>query len=165
MSYTSIDDLQLTDYSEKSVVVTGNTKEYKEDLKAYGGRWNGRLRDGPGWIFPKHKKGILEKWIETGQRIVEDTRSKVNVDHKPRQVSSDSPVGDLGELVKRMDKIESKLDMIIEMMSQNMKIDMKSMSEEVKNISRELEIESDGSSDIVYEEEEEEEIVMKRLLR
>jgi hypothetical protein len=160
MSYTSIDDLQLTDYSEKSVVVTGNTREYKEDLKAYGGKWNGRLRNGPGWIFPKHKKGILEKWLETGQRIVEDTRSKVSVESS--QVTR-GPVGDLGELVRRMDKMESKLDMIIEMMSQNMKIDMKSMSEEVKNISRELEIESDGSSDIVFEEEEE--IVMKRLLR
>ena len=47
--------VRMVDYSEKSIVLTGNTKPYKEEIKSLGGRWNSRLKDGDetmmGWIF------------------------------------------------------------------------------------------------------------------
>ena len=46
-------DLTVEDYSEKSIVVRGDTKEHKDALKQLGGKWNSRLRDGAGWIFSK----------------------------------------------------------------------------------------------------------------
>lgn len=50
-----IGDLKIIDYSEKSFVVTGNTKPIKETLKALGGMFNFRLSCGAGWVFSKTK--------------------------------------------------------------------------------------------------------------
>ena len=51
----------VTDYSDKSFVVSGElTRTYKADLKSLGGKFNGRLRGGPGWIFPmKNKEKVM----------------------------------------------------------------------------------------------------------
>lgn len=48
---------QIIDYSEKSIAVIGDTKEIKDQLKALGGRFNGKLSCGAGWIFSKKQKG------------------------------------------------------------------------------------------------------------
>lgn len=50
---TSAIDLQIIDYSEKSIVVIGDTKPYKDRFKAIGGRFNFRLSCGAGWVFSK----------------------------------------------------------------------------------------------------------------
>ena len=60
--------LNVVDYSEKSFVVWGElTRQYKDHLKGFGGRFNGRLRQvgdfttGKGWVFGlKNKDSILE---------------------------------------------------------------------------------------------------------
>lgn len=56
-------DFRIVDYSEKAVAVYGNTKPIKEKLSAMGGRFNFRLAEGPGWIFPKTKKDELIKTL------------------------------------------------------------------------------------------------------
>lgn len=61
-----INDISITNYTEKSFVIRGNTMPYKEVLKNFGGKWNDRLRDGEGWIFPITKKSELEQWQLTG---------------------------------------------------------------------------------------------------
>lgn len=48
-------NLQLINYSIKSIAIIGNTKPIKDDLKAIGGRFNFHLTCGPGWIFPLTK--------------------------------------------------------------------------------------------------------------
>ena len=53
--------LQLVDYSDKAVAVTGDTKPHAEALKRLGGRFNARLSCGPGWIFSKGKEGALRE--------------------------------------------------------------------------------------------------------
>ena len=53
--------LQIIDYSEKAIAVCGDTREVKESLKALGGRFNGRLTCGAGWIFSA-KKRTLSKY-------------------------------------------------------------------------------------------------------
>jgi len=53
--------LQLVDYSEKAVAVTGDTKPHADTLKRLGGRFNARLSCGPGWIFSKSKAGEIRE--------------------------------------------------------------------------------------------------------
>ena len=38
---------------EKSLVLMGDTKPFKETIKEMGGKWNANLKCGPGWIFAK----------------------------------------------------------------------------------------------------------------
>lgn len=46
--------LSVHDYSEKSFVVTGNTKPHKEELKKLGGKFNKNLKGySNSWIFSK----------------------------------------------------------------------------------------------------------------
>lgn len=45
--------ISIFDYSEKSFVVTGDTRKIKDDLKRLGGRFNARLTCGCGWVFKK----------------------------------------------------------------------------------------------------------------
>lgn len=60
-------DLSCTDYSEKSVVVRGDTKEHKEELKKLGGKWNGNLQGGGGWIFSKKCEDKVLAYIASGK--------------------------------------------------------------------------------------------------
>ncbi len=62
-------NLSLVEYSAKSVAVIGDTKPHKDTLKELGGKWNSRLKCGPGWIYPKTKvEEIIKKMIEGRMR-------------------------------------------------------------------------------------------------
>ena len=52
-------------YTEKSFVVNGETKEYKEELKNLGGKWNSNLSCGGGWIFSMKSLGDVEKFVKS----------------------------------------------------------------------------------------------------
>lgn len=54
-------ELTIEQYSEKAIVVRGNTQKFKENLKELGGKWNAGLRGGGGWIFPNSKKQKVEE--------------------------------------------------------------------------------------------------------
>lgn len=58
--------LQVLDYSEKAVVVIGDTKNIKEQLKELGGRFNARLSCGAGWIFSAKKRADVESLVNGG---------------------------------------------------------------------------------------------------
>ena len=66
----SFSDITIEDYTARSIVVQGNTRKYKEDLKKLGGKYNGKLSDGPGWIFPKSSINDIESFINKGKRLV-----------------------------------------------------------------------------------------------
>ena len=52
----------ISEYSQWSLVVRGDTRSHKDALKSLGGKWNKYLkRGGAGWIFPKKKKEDLKK--------------------------------------------------------------------------------------------------------
>jgi|688.fasta_scaffold76613_2 hypothetical protein len=55
--------ITIEQYSEKAIVVRGNTIPYKEKLLSIGGKWNKLLKGGEGWIFPLTKKPIVEKTL------------------------------------------------------------------------------------------------------
>lgn len=67
----SIHQLNIIDYSDKSIVVFGsNTKTFKEQLKALGGRFNPNLKvrdgfeGGVGWIFSNKNRDTVLQFIE-----------------------------------------------------------------------------------------------------
>ena len=63
---TELKNIKFENYSEKSFVIRGNTKPYKELMKDMGGKWNAYLKDGPGWIFSK-------KHLEKFSSLVDQT--------------------------------------------------------------------------------------------
>jgi len=58
-----VGDIEIIDYSDKAIVVVGDTKPIKEQLKSIGGRFNFRLSCGAGWVFPKSKLSEVEAVI------------------------------------------------------------------------------------------------------
>jgi hypothetical protein len=58
-------DLSCTDYSEKAIVVRGDTKEHKDALKNLGGKYNANLKDGAGWIFSKKNEDKVLAYISS----------------------------------------------------------------------------------------------------
>jgi hypothetical protein len=58
--------LRIVEYSDRSIAVYGDTKEYKDKLKELGGKFNSNLREGAGWIFPKMKESAVREFVRTG---------------------------------------------------------------------------------------------------
>tara|TARA_Y100000389_G_scaffold113948_1_gene111097 strand:- start:2068 stop:2574 length:507 start_codon:yes stop_codon:yes gene_type:complete len=71
-SQTQFKDIFLEEYTDRSIVVRGETRQYKEDLKKLGGKYNSRLRGEPGWIFPKSKQNDIVKFMKEGKRLVSE---------------------------------------------------------------------------------------------
>ena len=55
--------IRLVDYSEKAIVLYGDTKDFSEELKGLGGYFNPRLRGGMGWVFSKKRIPDLKKLL------------------------------------------------------------------------------------------------------
>ena len=66
MSSTGV---RIVDYSDKSVAVIGDTRQFKDNLKSMGGKWNAHLTvDGAramGWIFRTSQRAAIEKLFST----------------------------------------------------------------------------------------------------
>ena len=58
-------NITIKDYSTYSFAVFGETKIHKDKLKELGGRYNGKLSVGPGWIFSLDKKAIVQEWYDS----------------------------------------------------------------------------------------------------
>jgi hypothetical protein len=62
----------IEDYTPKSFVVRGDTRESKDSLKALGGKWNSSLTDKDSgdkfgaWLFWSDKRKDLDSWIKKG---------------------------------------------------------------------------------------------------
>ena len=73
--------IKVEDYSSKSIVVYGETKIYKEQLKELGGKYNGNLSVGPGWVFSNKKKEEIIEWQKSlSSNILEQGQSQSLVD-------------------------------------------------------------------------------------
>jgi len=65
-------DIFVQEYSPKSFVVRGETKEYKDSLKAMGGKWNNSLTDKDSndkfgaWLFWNDKRKEINDWFANG---------------------------------------------------------------------------------------------------
>lgn len=57
---------QIVEYSDKAFAVVGDTKPIKDELKKLGGRFNGKLSCGAGWIFSKSKEESVKSLLQCG---------------------------------------------------------------------------------------------------
>ena len=101
---SSKSQITIQDYSEKSFVLRGETKDYKDQLSTLGGKWNSRLKDGAGWIFSNKLKDKIQAWLadETPDKevaVVATSKSSTNM--------SDT------------DRLEKKLDRILLLLEKN----------------------------------------------
>jgi hypothetical protein len=71
----------IKDYSAYSFVVYGDTKIHKDKLKELGGRYNGKLSVGPGWVFSLDKKDVVQEWYDNlklnADSGIVDSRDKI----------------------------------------------------------------------------------------
>lgn len=75
-----ITDIELINYSDKSVVLMGNTKPYAQQLGRRGlnGRFNGRLTHPEtnerfaGWVFSVNKREEVEAFLKTREVVEQD---------------------------------------------------------------------------------------------
>jgi len=72
--------IYIEEYSAKSFVVRGETRQYRDSLKAMGGKWNSRLTDKEtgenfgAWLFWADKLEEVQEWLNNGCKVVENTR-------------------------------------------------------------------------------------------
>jgi DNA topoisomerase I len=71
----NIDNIKIVDYSDKAIVVLGDTKPIKEALMKLGGKFNPNLTVNgskvAGWIFSKTKKTLVEEYIKNPLMVPE----------------------------------------------------------------------------------------------
>lgn len=58
-----MDNLTYEKYNDKSLHVKGDKDKYSAIIKKLGGRWNGRLKKGAGWLVPINKEEELKALI------------------------------------------------------------------------------------------------------
>ncbi len=69
-------DLTVENYSDKSVVVRGDTKSHKDGLAKLAGKWNASLQGGPGWIFSKKKEADVLAFIKSLKADSDEEKEK-----------------------------------------------------------------------------------------
>ena len=155
-SSSSFTDISVEEYSEYSVVVRGETRKYKEDLKKLGGKYNSRLRDGPGWIFSKRAENNIKSFISKGTRLVSEEEAaegerKSKEWEAKRERENKVKKTDLSLLIKHIISLESKID------------NLTSMVGKLQDTTNDTIIVEDSDSD--SEEDDEEIVPRKRLLK
>lgn len=116
-------DIEIYDYSTKSFVVRGETKQYRDSMVALGGKWNSRLTDKDtgdrfgGWIFPAAKRIDVETWKSKGVHLEAPESKRYSPSSKSEPTSSYSRSGsDNRELVQKMAKMEQRMAKMEKMM-------------------------------------------------
>lgn len=57
-------NVRIVDYSEKAIVVYGDTRQLASTFGSIGGYFNARLKEGPGWVFSKRRRKEVEKVLD-----------------------------------------------------------------------------------------------------
>jgi len=88
-------------YTDKSFVVSGSTKEFKDQLMTLGGRYNPNLKTGPGYIFSNKKEQEVKDFINNKSSsstdkdilsIDQDTTNKTNKINTTNKINMKSPL-------------------------------------------------------------------------
>lgn len=171
----------IEDYSEKAIVVRGDTKPHKDDLKKIGGMYNGRLRGGPGWIFSKQLETNVMDYIINGT-ISTPNWSKLKKGRSPQSGrDTQESRGNRGVSPVRSKRSRSKSNLMEDMTScEGLSVpDIKALTKSITTLNKDMEIlfsrlnnvETKVNKlmsieiEVETDEEEEEEQPMKRLLK
>lgn len=121
---TSIKDISVEDYSERAFVVRGETKEHKDTLTSLGGKWNSRLRDGPGWIFSKRCRDNVDNWVKSGTVVKPSFQKRVQYGTTSSQfllnkgVPLTTILDKVTTLEKRIASFDSKINKLTKLLTQ-----------------------------------------------
>jgi hypothetical protein len=156
--------MEVQDYTEKSIVVIGEkTKDYKDGLLKLGGKFNAKLKVGPGWVFPKTEKERVLKFVNEGIVIEKKPSYKLKEESKEeiKNVSFGSPLGipitkDNNLLVK----IDQKIDKILKEVEELK--ELKKLLQSMK-ISTTIENKQEKEEEEEYVFEEEVKLPLKKL--
>lgn len=97
--------INIIDYSEKAFAVVGDTKVVKDQLKKMGGRFNGKLSCGAGWIFSNKMRKAVEEFIASGE-----VSAAVNAERKANTPAEGKQFTDwLAEYVEAHSKLDYKV--------------------------------------------------------
>jgi hypothetical protein len=80
--------LRYDDYNENSFVIYGDREKFTKAIRLIGGRWNSKLKNGPGWTILKDKEDALKKLIQSIGGDVRDKQLdiiKQNIKHRKQQ--------------------------------------------------------------------------------
>ena len=145
-------------YTEKSIVVRGETRDHKEELKSLGGKWNAKLTDKStqeqfgGWIFPTTKQEQVKKWLASVGKSVVPT-STPQITPRATHKSSDSTLERIEMGIQRIEGIIKSLDELPQLVEV-----LKGLCLEFKNIKQEYtNSPTMASSDFEEEDDDEEE--------
>lgn len=117
--------IKIQDYTAKSFVVRGDTRDYKEEIKTIGGTWNARLTDKEsgekfgGWIFPGGKRKEVEKWLCSKSEGHEEQKSDSNSNHEPTTIQKpqpsimQSPTGEIEEIKNMLVALTAIMEAIV----------------------------------------------------
>jgi hypothetical protein len=138
-------DVDIENYTEKSFVLRGETKQYEDSMNALSGKWNDRLTDRAtgdkfgAWIFPMTKKQMVQEWVRNGKHL---TAPPAGANNNSSSVGGGGG-GDLRQITLKLQRAETKIARLEELM---------------KIVMNEIGIE------VVAEEPEEDEAPRKRFL-
>ena len=108
-----MDKLSIREYSSKSFVIIGDSREFKDQIKALGGKWNTKLiiddNLSSGWIFPNCLREDVNKWFISGE-----IKSNLQNNSKTEESS----------LREELDQIKRKLDNILSLLNSKKSIEI-----------------------------------------
>jgi hypothetical protein len=118
----TVNGIQIVKYTEKSVAAIGETKAFKDAIKDVGGKWNSKLKCGPGWILSAKKLEALKAALSATSTTTDPSPTLVRKVVRRKKVKIDELTLVKNEVVKvlhakpsesQLERIESKLDMIL----------------------------------------------------
>lgn len=110
-------EIYIENYSERSIVVLGDTKPHKDALKSMGGRFNSRLKDDKvGWVFPKTFEQQVKDYVSNGKITV---KVKPNKDRLQQIIKMQQEIKeDIKRVEKKIDNLDKKLDVVVSLLHQ-----------------------------------------------
>jgi hypothetical protein len=111
-------DVDIENYTEKSFVLRGETKQYEDSMNALSGKWNDRLTDRAtgdkfgAWIFPMTKKQMVQDWVRNGKHL---TAPPAGANNNSSSVGGGG--GDLRQITLKLQRAETKIARLEELMN------------------------------------------------
>lgn len=109
--------IEIEDYTSKSFVIRGNTRDYKESLKEMGGKWNSRLTDKKtgekfgAWLFWSNKQKELERWVSGGCKEVVNSEV-VNSEVPNNKILCSLRLSEVDQSALTIKSLEKKVDQL-----------------------------------------------------
>jgi len=122
----TVNGIQIVKYTEKSVAAIGETKAFKDAIKEVGGKWNSKLKCGPGWILSAKKLEALKTALSATSTPIDPAPTLVRKVVRRKKVKIDELTLVKNEVVKvlhsepsesQLERIETKLDMILALLA------------------------------------------------